>query len=119
MTDRRAKGELEGSLLDFLWATGGEATPSVAHAAIAPELAYTTIMTVLSRMWKKGLVTRDKVGRSYAYSAVKREPDHRAGLMHSTLSGSPNPAAVLSSFVDTLTPKEVAVLRRLMDSPDS
>ena len=49
MTTRRPMGALEDHVMEYLWALGAPASPGDVHAAVAPELAYTTIMTVLTR----------------------------------------------------------------------
>jgi predicted transcriptional regulator len=60
-------GPLEIRLLELLWAQPRPAT--VRHIASAlPELAYTTIMTTLDRLYRKGLLLRDRDGRAFAYT---------------------------------------------------
>lgn len=53
MGERRAMGALEDEIMMYLWAIDGPATPADVHAAVAPELAYTTVMTILTRLWQK------------------------------------------------------------------
>ena len=60
-------GPLETRLLELLWARRCPAT--VRHIGSAlPELAYTTIMTTLDSLYRKGLLLRDKAGRAFAYT---------------------------------------------------
>ena len=54
----------------YLWSTDCEASPAEVHQAVAPELAYTTIMTILTRLWEKGRLTRGQRGRAYTYEPV-------------------------------------------------
>lgn len=111
-------GELEQSVLQYLWAVDEPSTPAEVHQAVAPDLAYTTVMTVLTRLYKKGLLDRERLGRAFAYSTVDREAVHRAGQMHDQLSAADDRTAVLSSFVETLTDAEAEELRRLLrDGP--
>lgn len=64
-------GELEASVLAALWDNGELATPVVFNQVGRPRgLAYTTILTVLQRLYKKGLVSRRGQGKSHAYSAA-------------------------------------------------
>ncbi len=119
MPERRAVGELENQVMTYLWATASSATPAEVHQAVAPELAYTTVMTVLSRLWKKNLLTRERNGRAYAYSTTEPESSHRADQMRSALYNAVDSAAVLSSFVDSLKDEEMIVLRQLLDEDDS
>jgi predicted transcriptional regulator len=75
-------GPLETRLLELLWAQRRPAT--VAHIRRAlPELAYTTIMTTLDRLYRKGLLLRDKDGRAFAYAPRYT----RAELVSELISG--------------------------------
>lgn len=119
MPERRAIGELENQVMAYLWATASSATPAEVHQAVAPELAYTTVMTVLTRLWKKNRLTRERNGRPYAYRTVEPESAHRADQMRSALCNAMDSAAVLSSFVDSLEDEELIVLRQLLDEDNS
>jgi predicted transcriptional regulator len=61
-------GPLETRLLGLLWAQRRPATVGHIRRAL-PELAYTTIMTTLDRLYRKGLLLRHKDGRAFAYAA--------------------------------------------------
>lgn len=63
MAKRRPMGALETRVLEELWGSGGALTPAQVQAAIDGDLAYTTVMTILTRLWKKGQVTRSRSGR--------------------------------------------------------
>ena len=53
-------------MLAHLWGKGSPATPGEVQDAVGRDLAYTTIMTILTRLWHKGLVERHRDGRAYA-----------------------------------------------------
>ncbi len=114
MPRRRSTGELEASVLHYLWAIDEPATPAEVHEAVAPDLAYTTVMTVLTRLFKKELLSRERAGRAFAYRPVEGEATHRADQMHVHLAASDDRSAVLSSFINTLTIDETEELRRLL-----
>lgn len=114
MTTRRPMGALEDEIMAYLWATECAATTAEVHQAVAPDLAYTTVMTVLTRLWAKELLTREAKGRGYAYRPVRSEAQHRAEMMQNTLENSADRAAVLSSFVASLSPADARSLRRLL-----
>lgn len=118
MTERRSTGALEGQVMAYLWATAGPATPAEVHQAVAPDLAYTTVMTVLTRLWEKGTLSRESRGRAYAYEPVRTEAQHRAGQMQTALEASAQRGEVLSSFVASLEADDVELLRRLLDGDD-
>lgn len=107
-------GALEGEIMAYLWATESAATPAEVHQAVAPDLAYTTVMTVMTRLWTKGLLSRQAEGRGFAYSPVRSEAQYRAELMQNTLASSADRAAVLSSFVASLSRADARKLRKLL-----
>lgn len=119
MTTRRPMGALEDEIMAYLWVTTAPATTAEVHQAIAPDLAYTTVMTVLTRLWGKELLTREPKGRGFAYTPVRTEAAHRAEQMQTTLEGSGDRDAVLSSFVASLNRKDAKRLRRLLSGDDS
>ena len=114
MSERRAIGELEDQIMAYVWVTGSPVTPAEVHGGVAPELAYTTVMTVLTRLWKKGMLSRQREGRAFAYQASEPEATHRATRMHSTMHDAHDSTAVLSSFVESLTSVEAAQLRKIL-----
>ncbi|MDH3293512.1 MAG: BlaI/MecI/CopY family transcriptional regulator [Acidimicrobiia bacterium] len=114
VTTRRAMGALEDEVMAYLWATESPATPAEVHQAVAPELAYTTVMTVLTRLWTKEVLTREAKGRGFTYSPVRSEAQHRADLMQDALRNSADRAAVLSSFVASLSRADAKKLRTLL-----
>lgn len=114
MANRRPMGALEDQVMDYLWMIDDPVTPSEVHEAVAPELAYTTVMTVLSRLFDKGRLVRDRRGRAYAYSAVRSEAEHRAEEMATSLVDAGDRTAVLSQFVASLDVDDAKTLRKLL-----
>ena len=112
---RRPMGALEDHVMEFLWALDAPASAPDVHSAVAPELAYTTVTTILTRLVHKGRLRRDREGRSFCYAPVRSEADFRATKMSETLGASGDRDAVLSSFVDALGPDDVDTLRRILD----
>ncbi len=121
--DRGRSGSLEAEVMAVLWAADGPLTPSDVQHGLGRELAYTTVMTTLTRLHAKGIVGREKSGRAYAYTPLQRAEDQAAQTMTDVLTRGADPAAVLTRFVDRLGPKEEALLRRLLEqepaAPDS
>lgn len=115
VSSRRGLGELENEVMSYLWAVQSPVTPSQVHQAVAPELAYTTVTTVLNRLWNKELLERSRSGRTYTYNSVQPEALHRAEQMHATLDVAADRAAVLSSFIESLNDQDAAELRALLD----
>lgn len=115
MADRRPMGSLEADVLDVLWRADGPLTPAQVLDDLNADLAYTTVMTILSRLWRKGLADRTKQGRAYAYAASLSESDLAASRMRDALSGTSDRTATMSRFVDGLNKREAAALRALLD----
>lgn len=111
---RRPPGMLEDEVLAVLWAGGGPMTPAEVQAELGQGLAYTTVMSTLSRLYRKGLVSRGSTGRGYAYTPAVDEADHTAQAMAELLSRRNDRAGVLASFVSSLPPEDEALLHRLL-----
>ncbi len=77
-------GELEGDVLSVVWETG-KATVQEVKDALEPRrpLAYTTIMTVMSRLAEKGILDRHKEGRAYYYTPVASQQKVAGSLLNS------------------------------------
>ena len=65
VSERRADGALETDILGVLWAASGPLTPAEVNDRLDSGLAYTTVLTVLARLWTKGLLERTRQGRAY------------------------------------------------------
>ena len=116
MTSRLSTGELERRVLEVMWARDEAMTPRDVHTVLVQEreLAYTTVMTILVRLWKKGDVRRDPAGRAFAYQPVRSREEHVAERMRGALAAAADPAAALGHFVQSLDAVERRQLRRLL-----
>jgi predicted transcriptional regulator len=110
---RRDRGDLENEVLAALAAAGRPLTPGEVLAALDRELAYTTVMTTLTRLHAKDVVTRERTGRAYAYAPADRATA-AARRMRRLLDGDQDRAVVLARFLDELEPDDVPVLQRLL-----
>jgi predicted transcriptional regulator len=117
MADRRPMGSLENAVLHELWARPQGATPSEVLEALGADLAYTTVMTILTRLWNKDLVDRERRGRAFAYMAKVTEADLAAARMHDTLRHVKDRQAALGRFVGTLSRRDEKALRRFLEDP--
>lgn len=115
MANRRPMGSLEAEVLGVLWHADGPLTPAQVCEGLNTDLAYTTVMTVLSRLWQKGLAERTRQGRAYAYAAMVSESDLAASRMRNALAATSDRTATMSRFVDGLNKRETAALRALLD----
>jgi predicted transcriptional regulator len=113
--ERRAAGELEGDVLAVLWSEGRPLTPGEVHAALGSDLAYTTVATILGRLDDKGLVERDKAGRTHTYRATSDEAEVMRAGFQSVLTRSHDRRALLQGFVESLSEEDEATIRELLD----
>ena len=115
----KAPGDLEAAVLDALWEQGELSTPAVFEAIGVPRrLAYTTILTILQRLTKKGLLVRRGGGRSHIYGpALTREQfaERRGESLAAALVevGAAGVGGFLSEM-RRLDPEAVAQLRRAL-----
>lgn len=109
-----SRGELEQRVMELLWATEGPSSVSDVHLLLSREreLAYTTVMTVLDRLAKKGLVERELVARAWQYRAASSQAQVIAGEMLAVLAvGAPEVRAeALRLLADAIEPGERAAL---------
>jgi BlaI family penicillinase repressor len=109
----RQLGPLEQRVLDALWARGS-ATVRELLENCHPELAYTTVMTTLDRLFKKGLLTRSEEGRAFRYvPRFSREELQREAAVHAfrqLLDASPASSLPLSFLVEILGERDVQLL---------
>lgn len=117
-------GNLERDVMDQIWAASGPVTVRDVHEALAVErdLAYTTVMTVLDRLAKKGVVHRVRDGRAYRYQAASGKDQLVADLMREALDAAGNRAsreAALVRFVDQASADEAKALREALSALES
>ena len=121
----RNLGALEAEVMKCLWVSGEPLSVRQVVDRLAEDTprAYTTVMTVLENLHRKGLVDREKHGRAFSYSPTVTREQHTAELMGGVLSGSHDRGATLLHFVGQMTPDEVAqlqaALQRLNESRGS
>jgi predicted transcriptional regulator len=114
VTKRRAMGELESEVLSMLWSADAPLTPGEVLERLKGSIAYTSAMTILTRLWQKGLVERELRGRAYAYQPIVSEAELVARRMQATLDGSSDREAALSRFVGSLSKKDERLLRGIV-----
>ena len=99
-------GPLEQRVLDYLWRREDPATVREVKRDVGPQLAYTTLMTTLDRLFKKGLLDRQPDGRAFRYSARASREAFGASQLRSLLarfwSRGAAPTPLLSSLVEAV-----------------
>jgi predicted transcriptional regulator len=116
---RRASGALEAEALAVLQASTAPLSPAEVRGRLAGRLAYTTVVTILSRLHAKGVLTRSRAGRAFVYAPVADEAGLAARRMQGVLEGERDREAVLARFVSSLNSADEQLLRRMLDEhPD-
>lgn len=114
---RRGQGELEALVLSALREADGPVTAGWVQERLGGGLAYTTVITILTRLLAKGAVTRERGGRSFAWLPASDEAGLAAQRMRRVLDAERDREAVLASFVDGLGPDDERLLRALLGRP--
>lgn len=106
-------GELENRVLSVLWAADRPMTPREVHAVISAkrDLAYTTVMTILTRLWEKEELTREKQGRSFSYQPVLGRDERVAQRLQEVLAAADDRLVALNAFVTSLPADAQAALQ--------
>jgi predicted transcriptional regulator len=113
-------GALEDAVMDVLWGDTGWMTPGEVHDRLESEhsLAYSTVNTVLVRLFEKDRLERRKDGRAFAYHPVSNRAEWTASLMDDALGAVGDRRAALTQFLDRLDDDDRTQLRRML-SKDS
>ena len=118
MENRRPSGGLEHEVLAVLLSADEPMTAAQVRAAMGDTLAYTTVMTVLSRIAEKGLALRTRQGRAHVYAPVRDGAEVTALRMRRLLDAEDDRAAVLARFVGSLSDDDEAMLMQMLANPD-
>ena len=114
---KRQPGELEALVLGCLWDAKKSLTSQEIQTECGKqgELALTTVLTVLSRLEDKGLVSRDSDGgRSLLFRAVETREQHTARVMLSMIDEESNPTLALSYFTKGLSKTQRNALKKIL-----
>ena len=120
MTDnRRPAGALEAEIIETLMAAPEPMTAAEVRSALNDRLAYTTVMTVLSRIADKGLAIKQRRGRADIYAPVRDPAEITAMRMRRLLESDDDRAGVLTRFVSSLSGDDERLLLDLLATPES
>ncbi|MGH3647506.1 MAG: BlaI/MecI/CopY family transcriptional regulator, partial [Micromonosporaceae bacterium] len=114
-------GELESVIMELLWSRDTSATVREIHTdlTVRRQLAYTTVLTVMDNLYKKGWLRREPAGRAYRYRPVMSREQHSANLMREALDASGDPGTALLGLIGQLSPAQAAALRAALAAHDS
>ena len=113
----RGFGELEAVVMDRVWEHGGPVTVRQLFDELRREraIAYTTVMSTMDNLHRKGWLARDKDGKAYRYTAIASRDEYSARLMREAMAEAGDTEAVLSHFVAAMDGEQSEVLRAVLD----
>jgi predicted transcriptional regulator len=113
----RGFGELEAAIMNQVWSAGQPVLVREIHDRLRPEreLAYSTVLTVVEILYRKGYLARERDGRAYRYRATASREEYTAGLMSEAFDASADRLGTLRRFVARIDPAEAAELRAMLD----
>ena len=113
----RQLGELEAVIMDRLWEWGRPALVREMVDALHDDrpLAYTTVMTVMENLHRKGWLRRERDGRAWRYEPTGSRSGYTAALMNEALGTTPDRRTALAHFVLDTSPHDAAPLREALD----
>ncbi len=98
----RRLGELQHDVMVIVWEDGGWVTPRQVTEKITRNRAYTTVMTVMTRLEEQGILERRRNGRSYEYRSILSHDEFYADRLADVLKDSGDKASTLARFVEQL-----------------
>jgi predicted transcriptional regulator len=113
----RRFGELEAVIMERLWERG---SPALVREILDDlrgdrELAYTTVMTVMDNLHRKGWLRRERDGRAWRYEPTGSRSGYTAALMNDALEASADRRRALAHFALQMSPHDAAILRDALD----
>src|ERR1700719_3911100 len=113
----RRFGELEAVIMERLWDWGRPALVREMVDALHDErqLPYTTVMTVMENLYRKGWLRREREGRAWRYEPTGSRSGYTAALMNEALGTSADRRTALAHFVQQMSPHDAALLRQALD----
>ena len=109
-------GPLERAVMDYIWDRDGPVTVRDVSEGLTlrPRHAYTTLMTIMERLRKKGLLSRRSMGRANVYAVQRTREEHAAGMVAQVLKGATDRRSVFLGFVRSIDDDDLADLRKVI-----
>ena len=113
----RGFGDLEAVVMHRVWDHGGPVTVREVFDELRETrpIAYTTVMSTMDNLHRKGWLARERDGKAYRYTAVASREEYSARLMGEALAEAGDTEAVLSHFVAAMDGGQAEALRAILD----
>jgi predicted transcriptional regulator len=114
----REFGQLESAIMDVLWA---QERPFLVREVrerlhYGRPVAYTTVMTVMTILYGKGVLRREKHGRAWRYWPAEAREEHYVRLMAEVLRSGGDRPRTIRQFLERVTDEEMDCLRAALDA---
>ena len=113
----RGFGDLEAVIMRRVWDHDGPVTVRELYEELQREraIAYTTVMSTMDNLHRKGWLARERDGKAYRYTAVASREEYSARLMGEAMAEAGDTEAVLSHFVAAMDGGQAEALRVVLD----
>ena len=113
----RGFGDLEAVIMRRVWDHEGPVTVRELYEDLQREraIAYTTVMSTMDNLHRKGWLARERDGKAYRYTAVASREEYSARLMGEAMAEAGDTEAVLSHFVAAMDGGQAEALRAVLD----
>jgi len=112
----REFGELESAIMDVMWAADRPYVVREVRERMRYDrsVAYTTVMTVMGILFRKGVLKREKVGRAWRYWPAESREEHDARLMVEVWQSGGDRFVTMRRFLESVGDEGLASLRQAM-----
>lgn len=112
----RGFGELEGAIMRELWNAprGATVREVFEHLRADRPIAYTTVMSTIHNLYRKGRLTRVSEGKAHRYHPTATRAEYSAEVMRDALVDGSDSVAILSRFVERMSVEDAEQLQKLL-----
>jgi predicted transcriptional regulator len=109
----REFGELESAIMDVMWAAQRPYAVRDVRERMRYDrpVAYTTVMTVMGILFRKGVLLREKKGRAWRYWPAESREEHDARLMVEVFHSGGDRCVTMRRFIESVGDEGLANLR--------
>jgi predicted transcriptional regulator len=110
---QRGFGDLEAVVMDRTWSRAAPVTVREVFDELVAEreIAYTTVMSTMDNLHRKGWLERERAGKAYRYRPTMTREERSAALMRDAFHSGGDAGLVLNHFLQQMSPDEAAQLR--------
>jgi predicted transcriptional regulator len=112
----RGFGHLEAVVMDRLWERdGATAVREVFEDLLRDrDIAYTTVMSTMDNLHRKGWLSRERDGKAYRYWPSMTREEYGAAVMREALDAGGRSDRVLAHFLEQISDEDSAALRKVL-----